>query len=341
MQPHEQLEHEFGEWAGVKNVVACSSGTAALHLALEALELPRGAKVLVPDFTMVACARAVTLAGLVPVFVDCGEDMLISIDQLEQAVYKLNGEAHAIMPVHVYGRRCHMAAIYQLASRFDLYVVEDMAEAHGVPVHPGTDAACWSFYKNKIVAGEEGGAVSFQTTTAAKLARSLRSLGFGDSQDYQHTPRGHNYRLASCLAEKVLKSLGDFGEGGILGEPGRTPIDYRRKVEQCYNDWFPTEWKLPHRDAPWVYDIRIPGLHKYQQDMLVEGLNKEGIAARHAFKPMSSQREYSGCEVFREKRSRGVADVVSQEVIYYPLGSGTTPEMVERAYRITREVVHG
>jgi len=57
--------------------------------------------------------------------------------------------------------------------------------------------------------------------------------------------------------------------------------------------------------------------------------------------PMSSQREYSGCEVFREKRSRGVADVVSQEVIYYPLGSGTTPEMVERAYRITREVVHG
>ena len=115
MQPHERLELEFADWAGVKNVVACSSGTAALHLALEALELPRGAKVLVPDFTMVACARAVTLAGLVPVFVDCGEDMLISIDQLEQAVYKLNGEAHAIMPVHVYGRRCHMAAIYQLS----------------------------------------------------------------------------------------------------------------------------------------------------------------------------------------------------------------------------------
>jgi len=331
MQPHERLEHEFGEWAGVRNVVACSSGTAALHLALEALELPRGAKVLVPDFTMVACARAVTLAGLVPVFVDCGEDMLISIDQLEQAVYKLNGEAHAIMPVHVYGRRCHMAAIYQLASRFDLYVVEDMAEAHGVPVHPGTDAACWSFYRNKIVAGEEGGAVSFQTTTAAKLARSLRSLGFGDSQDYQHTPRGHNYRLASCLAEKVLNGLHTVG-GSLQG---------RRIIEQCYNDWFPTEWKLPHRDAPWVYDIRIPGLHKYQQDMIVGNLNKEGIAARHAFKPMSSQREYSGCEVFREKRSRGVADVMSQEVVYYPLGPGVTPEVVEMAYRITREVVHG
>src|SRR5690348_570082 len=104
MEPYEQLEVEFAEWAGVANTVACSSGTSALQLALTALRLPPGSRVLVPEFTMVACARAVVMAGLVPVFVDCDDEGLIDVTQLYQRC--LDELPDAVMAVHVYGRQC-------------------------------------------------------------------------------------------------------------------------------------------------------------------------------------------------------------------------------------------
>jgi perosamine synthetase len=149
-QPFELLEDEVADWAGYPrgHVVSCSSGTAALHIALEALQLPQGATVIMPDLTMVACARAVHLAGLVPQFVDCKDDLNMDVRQIDST--QLRSTA-AFMAVHLYGR-----CAFKMFGFNNLRVVEDMAEAHGVRPHAETDAACWSFYRNKIVAGEEG-----------------------------------------------------------------------------------------------------------------------------------------------------------------------------------------
>jgi dTDP-4-amino-4,6-dideoxygalactose transaminase len=148
VEPYQQFERDFGAWAGVSNVVGCSSGTAALHLALESLKLPPGSSVLVPDYTMVACARAVTLAGLTPVFVDCGDDLLMRPDLLHGgAGFPLT--TSAIMAVHVYGRRCDMGRVAEFAEVNGLAVIEDLAEAHGVKPHSFTDAAYGRFYKQQ------------------------------------------------------------------------------------------------------------------------------------------------------------------------------------------------
>ncbi len=150
-QAFERLEKLFGKWLGNENTVACSSGTAALHLALEALQLEPGSKVVVPEFTMVACGRAVTMAGLQPVFVDCTDHLLIHPYFLDSST-----KFGAIMPVHIYGRLCDMEGVMWAANKTGAFVIEDLAEAHGVKPHPETDAACWCLAGDTMVVLQDG-----------------------------------------------------------------------------------------------------------------------------------------------------------------------------------------
>lgn len=325
---YELLEKELAEWSGMPYIVCCSSGTAALHLALESLQLPAGSTILMPDFSMIACPRAASLARLEPSFVDCCDRLLIADRHL--GVEVLGGRTgkyvSAIMVVHVYGRQQNMDVIDSFACDADILVIEDLAEAHGVKPHPSTDAACWSFYRNKIIAGEEGGAVGFRDEKLAVRARQLRSLGFTEEHDFTHVPRGCNYRLSNANAKKVLESM-----AGIMG------LEYvvrrRREAEAWYDGLCPNEWKMSPRDAPWIYDLRIPGMMPLRQTELVRALQAEGIAARHAFKPCSSQAEYRHCPVY----GSGNAAVASREVIYLPLTPGQVS--AEKAFEVIRKVV--
>jgi perosamine synthetase len=329
VQAFEQFESEFGQWAGVPNVVACASGTAALHLALEALQLPLGSEVLVPDYTMIACPRAVVMAGLVPVFVDCGDDLLIDMLRVEEACHegrKRGATPAAVMAVHIYGRRCLMDWLAAIADDESLRVVEDLAEAHGVKPHPETDAACWSFFGNKIVAGQEGGAVSFRDPKRATLARSLRCLGFTPEHDYTHIPRGHNYRLSNAHAELIRESLAVADANIFL----------RRQIEAMYEAHCPREWRQPERAVPWVYDLRIRGMDGEQQRQVVRSLQDAGVAARFGFKPMSQQEEFRSCRVI----GNGNAARLASEVIYLPVVPGrTTNADVQLAFEIIAETV--
>ena len=201
MHPHEQLEQRLEKtpWVGGKYAVACNSGTAALHLALEALQLPPG-EVIVPNYCMVAVARAVVLAGHTPVFVDCHPDTLLTDNDRWPLMVDAT-KYRATMVVHNYGREAYRP--------YDTMIIEDLAEAHGI-VPDLRSVACWSFYKNKIVAGQEGGAVAFPKRKQADLARQLRCIGFTPEHDYTHIPRGHNYRLADSLVPPIMWSLDYF-----------------------------------------------------------------------------------------------------------------------------------
>lgn len=311
-QAYQHLEDELGKWIGgyEDRVVACSSGTAALHLALEALHLPRRSLVVIPDFTMVAVARAVTMADLIPYFVDCRrEDLNLDTGKLPGA--KIARKVSAVIAVHTYGRRCDMEKIHYWAKFWQpMAVIEDMAELHGEKPDPRTDAACWSFYQNKIVGGEEGGAVVLKEKRGAELARSLRCLGFTPAHDFKHVPRGHNYRLANCLAERIRDSLEEFS----------SKVFRRREVEALYDAECPSCWKQPGRDSPWVYDFRIPGLSGAERYSIVTRLNELGIPARHGFQPMSSQAEYEfkeGGEI--DETDNPEAYAAAREVLYVPL----------------------
>lgn len=331
MEPYEELESLVQIWSGMPHAVVCNSGTCACHLALESLRLPLGSEVVCPDYTMVACARAITLAGHIPVFVDCTPDLLMDLDLLDRALSHRDSCIRAILCTHIYGRTVPMDEVAALACKYGTYVVEDLAEAHGVQPHRHTDVACWSFYKNKIVAGEEGGGMAFAAPTMARQARQLRSLGFGPDHDFRHVPRGINGRLANALASLIIPNL--INVVNIVEE--------RRRIEALYDLHCPEEWTMPPRVVPWVYDCRVRGVGRKDQDVLVQALNLYGIAARHGFKRMSSQAEYRDPHRFRCTKSLD-SDVVGvdTEVIYFPIQPGvTTEDVVKRGFEIARKVL--
>lgn len=320
MELYQRLEQEWAQFNNLDpaGMVVCSSGTAALHLAIEALDLPRCSEVIVPDYTMIACPRAVSMAGMVPVFVDCDEKLLMDSELMRHGVGDCkNRNTSAMMPVSVYGRSTYMERLHDIAEPRGLSLIEDLAEAHGVEPHHLSDAACWSFYQNKIVAGEEGGAVWFRNKEHADRSRSLRCLGMGMNHDYQHIPRGHNYRMSDVHAELVLQSLWKYDEN----------VEKRRQIEQWYDEMMPRDWRMPHRDAPWVYDVRIPGMIAEQQRHIVVFLRSKGVEARYGFKPMHTQEEYQGCRVVGGKQ----AEQASREVIYLPLTPTLTRQDIEHA----------
>ena len=350
MEAYQQLEHEWSSFNNLdpKGMVCCSSGTAALHLALEAFRLPPGSGVLVPDFTMIACPRAVTLAGLTPVFVDCGDDLNMDMMLVPKA---MSSETMVAMLVHVYGRRCPdvrrvpAAKGNMLPDHCD-YVVEDLAEAHGIKPHEWTDAACWSFYRNKIVAGEEGGAVWFRDPDHAALARQLRSLGFTEAHDFMHVPRGHNYRMSNLHASWILGES-DSAFTGVCGgsNPNGLPrvnvnLKLRKEIEGWYDEACTEEWRMPPRDAPWVYDLRLRerGMSVYKLQRVVTALNDAGIAARTGFRPMTEQMEYRGCQRVT-KDAIWNAWQASREVFYLPIQPGkTTQADVRRSFEVIRSI---
>jgi len=319
MQSYERLEEELVKWTGMPYVVACSSGTAALHLAFEVLG-GGGIKrqlVAMADFNMVACPRAARMANLWPLLVDCKDDLTVDEIDLGDAVGKFYDLLGGCLITHIYGRRSYPPI------NVNRYVIEDMAELHGTKPSLSTDATCWSFYKNKVVAGEEGGAVGFRLKEHADLARRLRSLGFTDDHDFMHVPRGHNYRLSNVHADLIRRSLDQFEDS----------VKARRRTEEVYQELIPERLHMPPRLSPWVYDLRIRGMTSEYQTGLVKNLRALGVEARHAFKPMHVQPEFKGCTVMGEGKN---AEVLSREVLYLPLSGVRYSDQV----RAAAEVVH-
>lgn len=315
MDAYLKLEREVGEWVGAEpaRVVTCSSGTAALHLAQEALMVSAvaptdrsGHVVAMSDYNMVACPRSTVLAGMRPLFTAWRRDDLLMDPQTNPHYFaaQTGRRIAGYMLTHVYGRVVpweRAVVPWERAVGYNPYfVIEDMAEAHGVPFDVRSDAACWSFYKNKVVAGQEGGCVVFRDADVADIARRIRCLGMSGA-DYRHLPRGHNYRMSDAHAELVSRSLAQVGGS----------IKRRRDMEQALDDACPKAWRMPERQSPWVYDFRIGDLSYRERRLIVEDVRtNDGFDVRCGFDPMTSQPEFAKHPVWNEHARDDASGVV-------------------------------
>lgn len=299
-------------------MVACSSGTAALHLAFQTLKDLNGwedqSRIVLPDFTMIACARAISLANLRPVFQDVNDDGL-----LDPEIQPAAG-TRAVLCVHTYGRRC----TYSDAAGYghNWIEVNDASEAHGLNFQPNA-INCWSFYKNKIIAGEEGGIVSFPDKEQADHAKQLRNMGFTDHHNFTHIPHGMNYRMSNSHAEIILQSLKRYDVN----------LSARQRVEHDYGRWCPDEWRMAPRNVPWVYDLLLPS--RINNEEVVENLNARGIAARVGFKRLSLQAEYRELET----PNNTTAQELSERLIYLPIEVRMSMERVQRIMNQLLQIV--
>jgi dTDP-4-amino-4,6-dideoxygalactose transaminase len=217
-----EFERKFAEWQGSEYAISASSGTAALHIALSALGIGPGDEVIVPSYTFIASSFSIVQAGAVPRFADVNiDDHCISVESAEKLV---NERTRAIMAVHLYGNVCDMDGILDFASKYNLFVVEDNAEAFG-GVYKGKktgtlgDIAACSFCQNKtFTTGGEGGMVTTDDEDLAWQARSFRDHGYDVKQrlslleleqrlPYIHNMVGWNYRMTEMQSAIGLAEL--------------------------------------------------------------------------------------------------------------------------------------
>lgn len=201
-------------------VVPCANGTDALQIAMMALELKPGDEVILPVFTYVATAEVIALLGLTPVFIDVKDDTFnIDVDQLEN---KITNKTRAIVPVHLFGQCADMKEILRIASKHELFVIEDAAQALGasytftddVTKKAGTvgTIGTTSFFPSKnLGCFGDGGALITNDSTLAEKARMIAN--HGQKTKYYHETIGLNSRLDTMQAAILnvkLKYLPDY-----------------------------------------------------------------------------------------------------------------------------------
>jgi len=224
------LEDEFARWTGAEHVVAVSSGASAIQLALAALDIGPGDEVVVPAFTAVPTAAAVTAVGAVPVFADVDPTTATLDPASVQAA--LTHRTRAVIVVHLYGRPAELPDV-------DVPIVEDAAQAHGAVLdHTRSAAVAYSFYPTKNLGGiGDGGAVATSDRELAERIRLLRVHGMRELYVHEHVSQ--NFRMSELEAAWLRLAL-------PLLAPGNAR---RRAIADHYRAAAPSlTWPAPHPD---------------------------------------------------------------------------------------------
>jgi dTDP-4-amino-4,6-dideoxygalactose transaminase len=202
-----ELERRFADYVGAKHALAVSSGTAAMHLALVALEIGPGDEVITTPITWPATANVIVHTGATPVFVDVRPSDL-NIDP-ELVAVAVNERTKAILPVHLAGQPCDLEPLWELG----LPVIEDAAHAveseyRGRKIGALSDATCFSLYATKNVAAGEGGIVTTDRDDIAEAIRDLRLMRRSGGSLYDIAVPGYKANLSDVLAAIALVQLG-------------------------------------------------------------------------------------------------------------------------------------
>jgi perosamine synthetase len=277
--------------------VAVSSGTMALQIALQALDLPAGSEVIIPAFTIISVALAVIRGcalqgcGCVPVLVDADPNTWnMDVTQIEAAI---TPKTRAIVMVHTYGLPCDVTPILALAIRHNLFVVEDAAQMHGA-LYAGTacgsfgDLSIFSFYANKLVTTGEGGMVLTDSPALADRCRHLRNLAHS-SHRFVHSELAWNARMTNLQAAvgcAQLERLDEFV--AIKRTCGRRYTELLKDIPSL---------QLPVRSTDyadniyWAYGVVLPARPcAATAAQVMTFLDAQGIGTRPFFCPMNQQR---------------------------------------------------
>jgi len=313
------FEDNFAQFCKVKHAVSCSNGTVALHLALLAHDVGPGDEVIVPTLTYIATANAVTYCGAKPVFVDSeAATWNIAPEKIEE---KITPKTRGIIVVHLYGHPADMDPILDVASKHNLFVIEDAAEAHGArykdrPVGSIGDIGTFSFFGNKIITTGEGGMVVTNDDRIAETVRLLKGQGMDPNRRYWFPAVGYNYRMTNIQAALGLAQLEKIG----------FHMARRREVAGYYHEYlreapgiiFPSEQPWASH-AFWMVSIMLDDTLPVERDSLMDTLLEEGIQTRPVFYPMHVLPPYRET---RNADSFPVADRISRRGLSLPTHSG-------------------
>jgi dTDP-4-amino-4,6-dideoxygalactose transaminase len=331
-----RFEAGVAELAGRREGVACSSGTAGLHLGVRALGIGKGDVVITTPFSFVASVNCILYEGATPRFVDIEDDSLgLDPSLIEDAA---DDRTRAILPVHVFGRPCRIDDLVRTARHHGWSIVEDACEGlgstiDGRPLGSFGDVAVFAFYPNKQITTGEGGMVVTDDHDLAQVMRSMRNQGRDmDGTWLRHVRLGYNYRLdelSAAIGVAQVERLGTLRAGRQ-----RVVAAYERALGD--RDWV----RLPRAGAreavDWfVYVVRLDA--SIDRDAVIPRLAKRGVPARPYFQPLHLQ-PYHAEQFGWRPGDFPVAERVARSTLALPFSSRLTDEEVEYVAAALTEV---
>lgn len=334
-----RFEEAFASFCGVRFGISCSSGTAALHLCLAALDIGPGDEVILPSFTMIATCNAVIYTGATPVLVD-SEPVTWNINP-EVIADAITPRTRAIIVVHTYGHPVDIDPIASIADKKGIHLIEDAAEAHGAeykgrPCGSLGLMAAFSFYANKIITTGEGGAVTTSDAHVAERARALRNHCFTERR-FLHNGIGFNYRMTNLQAAVGLSQIED-AEKLLTARRGNAKL-YNELLSDIPGIVTPPEASWA-KNAYWMYGILLEDSFPCDRDMTMTALRNKGVDSRPFFLPMHQQPAYDAPIPNKPRRHRnlGVSEDLSRRGLYLPSGSGLTREEIQTVAEAVRGI---
>ncbi|MBF6555683.1 MAG: DegT/DnrJ/EryC1/StrS family aminotransferase [Acidimicrobiales bacterium] len=335
------FEREFAERVGVEHAAALSSGTAALHLGLMLSEVGPGDDVLIPSFTFVATAAAVTYLGANPVLVDCSpstwtiDPELVAEELVDRA--RQGRLPAAVVTVDLYGQTADYDALSSLCDEYEIPLIEDAAEALGAtyrgrPAGSFGQAAVFSFNGNKIITTSGGGMLVAESADLIERARYLANQARDPFPHYEHSVIGYNYRLSNLLAA--------LGRAQLKGLDSR--VERRRAIHGAYQSALsdlPGIRFMPIADYGepnwWLTCILVDseefGADGEQIRLALEAVD---IESRPTWKPLHLQPVFKGAATI----GGSVCASIFEQGLCLPTGSALSPGEIARVVETIRAV---
>jgi dTDP-4-amino-4,6-dideoxygalactose transaminase len=344
-----EFENEFAKYVGAHHAIAVSTGTAALHLSLEAAGVRPGDEVIIPTTTFTATGEAVTYLGARPVLADV-DPVTMNLDPGDVAA-RITQKTTAVIPVHLGGQPCEMDGIRRLADKHGLSVIEDAAHAlpsryRGRCVGQLSEFTCFSFYATKTITTGEGGMITTDNAAAADRMRLMRLHGIerdawkryrtDGSWYYQVLEAGFKYNLTDLQSALGIVQL---AKCTAMKEARRTIAD-RYSNAFSSDDALVTPTVAPEHETSWhLYILRLR-LNKLRidRDGFIRELGRKGIGCSVHFIPLHLHPYYQRAFGYR------LGDFPHAETEYrsclsLPIYPGLSDDAIERVIGAVRDTV--
>jgi perosamine synthetase len=322
-----KFENKFKKLIGKKYCSLVSNGTAALEIAVKALNLKKNDEVIVPNFTIISNVLSILKQGLKPVFIDCDlQTWNMKIEDIEKSITK---KTKAIMAVHIYGYPLEMDRLVQICKKKKLILIEDAAEMLG---HSFARKMCgsyghistFSFYANKHITTGEGGAILTNSLRLNEKIKSLRNLSFGKVNRYNHDDIGWNYRFTNMQAALGLSQLKRIKS--IIKKKINIGKYYYSLLKNKKNIYIQKPILGKNKNIYWVVGILIKNKKKLAMSVRKK-LNQLGIDTRSFFWPMHKQTVLKKIGVKFKKKFPN-SEYLAKYGFYLPSGLGITKKQI-------------
>ena len=340
-----EFEQKFKEFVGSKYAVSLNSATAALHLALKAINLQKDDEVIVPTNTFIATAEVVTYFGAKPVLCDIEEDTHnIDVSKIEDLI---TDKTKAIIPVHFAGQPCDMDEIYKISNRYNLKVIEDAA--HAIPSrYKGelignlnkTDITCFSFYATKTLSTGEGGMATTNNEKYANKIKTNRLHGISRDVWDRYTAKGSWYYEVVDNGNKYNTTDINSALGLVQLKKQNDLKNKRQSIAKKYMDCFKDckNITLPvireDRETSWhLFVIKVKN-----RDEVIKKLQEKGIGCSVHFIPIHKHPYYK--EKYGYKDSNyPVANRVFEQSVSLPIYPDMSDEEIMYVINNVLEIV--